>query len=203
MEDDTMPPSPGNQPPLPDSATLAHWQLVYREARRAFDFRVQEVQQGQQRNATVLTTTGLLLAFLATTTSVFVPGPTSRWPAALFLVAMGTLAVGLGAGALALWPRILIKGDQARTAPSPRQTSTPEQSQSLFLEAHRILEAGTILSSQQLLQQLTESIARDTQDQKVVMVMSIRRRLIKAQLLCVFGGTVLLFAALIARLVAS
>lgn len=77
MDADRLSPTQGDQHPLPEAADLDHWKLVYSEARRAFDFRVQEVQNEQQRNAIVLTTNGLLLAFVAATTGVFVPGPAS------------------------------------------------------------------------------------------------------------------------------
>lgn len=181
---------PEDRIPPREQMQLDHWKAVYEEARRAWESRIQEIEYQQQRAASVLTANGLLLGLLGATSGLFAQGAGSKLPIYLFLGAIGALTLGLGAGALVLWPWI--------------RPGAP-----LFLEAGQIFHVGKESAkhlqggTQRLFVWLAESIAHDAHKIQHVKVIKWRRCCIQAQLLCFFAGAVLLVIALLERFVAS
>jgi hypothetical protein len=206
------------------------WKTVYNEVRGALDFRVANLNSQQQRIANVLFANGLIFGFLGASAGVFFDPKVPKWPTSILYVAsMCSLALGLVAAVAALWPLIDPLGDPPleeqktnqflqflrrlgrilvflatpvvvlwnKIAPTSGQDK-PEVR--FFLEPDSILTAGRVLSEEQLLEKLSNSIVENVAYSRHIATVKFRRAWIRAQLIFIVSGVLLLFPALISRL---
>jgi hypothetical protein len=108
------------------------------------------------------------------------------------------LALGLVAAVAALWPLIDPLGDTQLEEQEKSGQNKPEVR--FFLEPNSILKVGRVVSEEELLEKLSNSIVENVAYSKHIATFKFRRRLIRAQLIFIVSGVLLLFPALIGRL---
>jgi hypothetical protein len=91
------------------SAEVDRWVRAYAELLRIERHWTEQVQNQQQRIATILTMNAFLLGLLVAT-GLAEGVPKRSWPAYVFLAALITLSLALMLGILALRPHIQISG---------------------------------------------------------------------------------------------
>ncbi|HWZ17436.1 MAG TPA: hypothetical protein VNW73_01430, partial [Ktedonobacteraceae bacterium] len=204
------------------------WKTVYKEVRGALDFRVANLNAQQQRIANVLFANGLIFGFLGASAGVFFDSKVPKWPTSILYVAsMCSLALGLVAAVAALWPLIdplspskaerntkqftqFLK-DQGKILSKPiavlwnkiaPQSGEYTSDAGFFLDPEEILNAAN-LREVELLHKLSRSIVANVAYSKHIATFRFRRGWIRAQLVFIVSGILLLIAALITRLFIS
>ncbi len=157
---------------------------IYEEVRRAYEIRNTNLNSQQQRILSVLTTNGLVFAFLGASASVFMDSHVQRIVSIFYVFSMFCLVAGIVAALLALRPKI------------------PPTEEYLFLNPTNIQNQGNSLSeAQPLLDNLTQSILDDVKAADHMKVLRQRRIFIYVQLAFISLGVLSLLAALICLLV--
>jgi len=175
------------------------WKTVYNAVKAALDFRVANLNSQQQRIANVLFANGLIFGFLGASAGVFFDAKVPKWPTSILYVAsMCFLALGLVAAVAALWPLIDPLGDTQLEEQEKSGQNKPEVS--FFLQPNSVLKVGSVVSEEELLEKLSNSIVENVAYSKHIATFKFRRRLIRAQLIFIISGVLLLFPALIGRL---
>lgn len=204
-------------PPKPEEVEVEHWKIVYEEARKGIDFHVANLNAQQQRILNVLTVNGLIIAFLGASAAIFIEAPGSVIPAYLHIASwlyVGSifcLAVGLVAAGFALWPRIDPTASVAyKTLEELEESGLPEVPEpDWFFQPSKILYRGRKVSKEQLqgtkqlLENLSESIARNADKTKHITTIQNRRYYIRVQLISIGIGILLLLLSLIFRLLVT
>jgi TRAP-type C4-dicarboxylate transport system permease small subunit len=202
------------------------WKTVYKEVRTAFDFRVANLNSQQQRIANVLFANGLIFGFLGASAGIFFDSKIPKWPTSILYVAsMCSLALGLVAAVAALWPLIeplsasqqdqktkqfsqfLRRLGKILSKPisvpwnkiAPHTGIYPSAVVHYFLTPDEILKDAN-LSEVELLKKLSYSIVANAAYSNHNATIKFRRGWIRAQLIFIVVGVLLLIPALITRL---
>jgi hypothetical protein len=159
--------------------TGVDWKTICDEARHAYESLNNTVTSQQQRISSVLVTNGLVFAFLGSSAGTFLDRNVNIWVSILFVVSILFLGAGIIAALRALWPNI------------------PPTDEYLFLNPGDIVSQGSKCSKDELLERLSDSIKENAQETLHIQTVLNRRILIFIQLVCIGGGVIFLFAALV------
>jgi hypothetical protein len=200
------------------------WQTVYKEVRGAFDFRVANLNSQQNRIANVLVANGLIFGFLGASAGIFFDSKVQKLHTSILYVAsMCSLALGLAAAVAALWPLIeplsASQDDQktkqflrslgkilSKPISVPWNKIAPHSGKytdkvNYFLDPDKILNDAKLgLGEVELLKILSSSIVDNAEYSNHIGTIKFRRRWIRAQLIFIVLGVLLLIPALIFRL---
>jgi hypothetical protein len=168
----------------PVTAAEARMRWAWAEAQRIEAHWTAQLQNQQQRIATVLAANGILLGLLGS--AVFAPQflRSRPWPVYVLWAGFALVAGALVAGATALWPR---------TKPT----------KGFWLDAEQVTEAIDTNTPEQTLSRLVADLVKGQSPCKhPVRTIERRRFWLKLQLGLIMAGSMLLVAALVAVLLA-